>query len=277
MVVFGVRSKWRGTYLVLALSSIVLSSCLPSSLAQDIPSGGDLCPEFEEIDPLQECTTIESYGVLKEIVESLPSGGSVDLCPFFVQKVSTLPPIVIRKGVTVKCVRRTPDDLCIINGRSYLLYIDTSEDTLWQGMSFRGSDDYAVYIVGEAENSEFATHTFCQSSFEDNIRYGETRGGALMAESDGGTINVVQSFFSDNFSQTYGAAIYSRAKQLNVIDSIFLRNKANGYGGAIFTSSGANLMIKGSSFLSNRGREEHDIVFNPSKFRRCFVRISFCG
>ena len=245
----------------LLLAFSILSSCL----SQDLPTQADLCPNYEEIDPLKECTTIQSYAGLKEIIESTPSGGSVNLCPFFVQKVSTLPPIVIRKGVTVKCVRLTPDDFCIINGRSHHLYIDTSEDTLWQGMSFRGSDDHAVYIVGEAQNAEKASHTFCQSSFIENLRYEDTRGGAFMAESSAGTINIVQSFFSDNFSQTYGAGIYSRAKQLNIIDSIFLRNKANGYGGAIFTASGANLMIRGSSFLSNRGRDEHDVVFNPGK------------
>jgi predicted outer membrane repeat protein len=86
-----------------------------------------------------------------------------------------------------------------------------------------------------------------------------------MAEPSSGTLNVVQCLFKDNFSVTYGSAIYSRTNQLNVVNSIFVKNRSNGFGGAIFTAKGASLMIRGSQFLSNRGREEHDVVYNPRK------------
>jgi hypothetical protein len=145
------------------------------------------------------------------------------------------------------------------------LHIDTAGDTLWQGISFRGSNDHAVHIVGDVDLAENASHTFCQVSFMDNVRSEDSRGGALMAEPSGGTINVVTSLFSENFSQTYGAGIYSRATQLNIINSVFVKNKANGYGGAVFTATGASLMIRGSTFSGNRGRDSYDVVFNPSE------------
>ncbi|KAL3910456.1 MAG: hypothetical protein SGILL_007680 [Bacillariaceae sp.] len=249
----------------LALAVTLSSLWLPVTQAQGLPSQEDLCPDYREVDPLQECQGVRSYAALKDLIEDTPAGGSVDVCPFFVQKVSSLDPIIVRKGVTVRCVRKTPDDICIINGMGHHVWIDTDEDTLWQGISFRGSDDHAVYIVGEVDNADIASHTFCQVSFQKNIRNKESRGGALMAEPSSGTVNVVQCLFRENFSMTYGSAIYSRTDQLNVIDSIFVKNRSNGFGGAVFTASGASLMIRGSQFIGNRGRDEHDIVYNPSK------------
>ncbi|KAL3925728.1 MAG: hypothetical protein SGILL_000207 [Bacillariaceae sp.] len=216
-----------------------------------------------EVDPLQDCQSVRSYAGLKELIEQAPAGGSVNLCAFFVQKVSSLDPIIVRKGVQVTCVRRTPDDVCIINGMGTQLWIDSSEDTLWQGLSFRGSDDHAVFLNGEVDGMASSSHTFCQCSFMKNVRNKETRGGAFMADPASGTVNIVQCLFQENFSMTYGAGIYSRTNQLNVINSIFVKNRANGFGGAIFTAGGASLMIRGSQFLGNRGRDEHDIVYNP--------------
>jgi hypothetical protein len=56
-----------------------------------------------------------------------------------------------------------------------------------------------------------------------------SRGGAFKTERDAGTVNIVKSFFENNFSQTYGAAIYSRTNQLNVIDTRFVDNIATGW------------------------------------------------
>jgi predicted outer membrane repeat protein len=253
---------------LLTLAVLVVVSA-PASKAQQpsqtLLTQADLCPDYREVDPLQPCQTLQSYAELKQLIEQAQPGASIDLCPFFVQKISSDDPIFVTNGLRVTCVRKTPDDICAINGMGHHVWIDTAEDTLWQGMSFRGSDDHAVYIAGDVDDAEAATHTFCQSSFINNSRTKDTRGGALMAEPSSGTINVVQSLFSENFSVTYGAAIYSRTNQLNVINSIFVKNKATGYGGAIFTASGASLMIRDSSFLGNDGREAHDIVYNPSK------------
>jgi predicted outer membrane repeat protein len=222
----------------------------------------ELCPNYEEFDPLQECQTVPSYADLVILLETAPSGTQLDLCPFFLQKVETVAPALIRKGIQVRCVRRKKDDFCVISGQGFHLWIDTAEATLWQGFSFRNSNDHAVFISGETENSELAVHTFCHTSFLDNIRFKDTRGGSLMIEPSVGTVNVVETLFSENFSKTYGAGIYSRGGQLNVVGSVFVRNRSNGYGPAIYTAAGASLMIKESTFLSNLGRDRFDVVFN---------------
>jgi predicted outer membrane repeat protein len=258
---------------VLGMALVLFST--PAAKAQQEPllTQEDLCPDYREVDPLKPCESVRSYAGLKLLIEQAEPGASVDLCPFFVQKVSSMDPIFVRKGIQVTCVKKTPDDICAINGMGHHVWIDTAADTLWQGMSFRGSDDHAVYVAGDVDNAAVASHTFCQTSFIKNVRTKDTRGGAFMAESSSGTINIVQCLFSENFSMTYGAAVYSRTDQLNIINSIFVKNKASGYGGAIFTASGASLMIRDTVFFSNNGREDHDIVYNPSKWPFCFKWI----
>lgn len=50
-----------------------------------------------------------------------------------------------------------------------------------------------------------------------------------MIERYTGTVNIVDSRFESNFSQTYGAAIYTRGNTLNVIDTYFGDNIASGW------------------------------------------------
>jgi predicted outer membrane repeat protein len=249
---------------ILLAASILASAQLPSH-AQSNLRKEDLCPNYSEIDPLLECTTVDSYARLAEVIENAPSGSEITICPFFIRKVTSVEPITVRTGVRVICARTAPDQFCTVIGLGNHLIIDTAEDTMFQGFSFRGSNDHAVLVSGEVENAELATHTFCQLSFLENTRAKDTRGGALMLEKSAGTINVVECFFQENFSKTFGAAIYSRAGQLNILYSMFVKNKANGYGGALYTASGGGLMIQSTTFLGNRGRDEHDIVFNPGK------------
>ena len=245
------------------LAVFIFASALSPSYAQKNLEIADVCPNWDEIDPLMPCLEVDSYAELGDIISSAPSGAEFTFCPFFLRKVTSVAPITIKKGIRVSCARLAPDQFCTIIGLGHHLVIDTAEDTLWQGFSFRGSNDHAVNVLGDAENSESATHSFCQTSFFDNVRSETSRGGALMLEKSSGTVNVVESLFRDNFSSTFGAAIYSRANQLNVILSFFVKNKSTGLGPALYAAAGGNVMIKTSTFLNNRGREDHDVVFNP--------------
>jgi len=245
------------------LKVFIFTSALSPSFAQTTLEREDLCPPWDEIDPLLPCLEVQSYAELGEVIENAPSGAEITFCPFFLRKVTSVSPITVTKGIRVSCARLAPDQFCSIIGLGHHLVIDTAEDTLWQGFSFRGSNDHMVNVLGDAENSESATHTFCQTSFFDNVRSEDSRGGALMLEKSSGTVNVVESFFQDNFSSTFGAAIYSRANQLNVILSFFIKNRSTGLGPALYVATGGNVMIKTSLFLSNRGRDDHDVVFNP--------------
>jgi len=208
---------------------------------------------------------VESYASLAKEIESAPSGAEITFCPFFLRKISSFRAITVKTGVKVTCARISPDEFCTIIGLGTHLIINTSEDTRWQGFNFRKSNDHAVHISGDVENAELATHTFCQTSFVENVRTKDTRGGALMLGRSAGTVNIVESFFEENFSSTYGAAIYSRTSQLNIIYSLFQKNKSNGYGPAIYTAQGGGLMIKTTTFLSNNGREGHDVAFYPGE------------
>lgn len=246
---------WNNLLVVFILVSALLPSQAQSSLEKE-----DLCPDYSEVDPLAECTTVESYAELAEMIENAESGEELTLCPFFLRKVTSLEPITVKKGVQIYCARTAADQFCTIIGLGNHLVIDTAEDTVWQGFSFRGSNDHAVLVSGDAENSELATHTFCQTSFLDNTRTKETRGGAFMLEKSSGTINVVESFFQENFSSTFGAAIYSRASQLNILESVFVKNRSTGLGPALFAATDGSVMIKRSTFLSNRGRDGHAVV-----------------
>ena len=249
---------------ILLAASIFASTQLPSYAQSDLTKE-ELCPDWSEIDPLIECLTVDSYAELAEVIQNAPSGSEITLCPFFLRKVTSVAPITVNKGVRVVCARIAPDQFCSIIGLGSHLIIDSAEDTLFQGFSFRASNDHAVNVLGDSENSELATHTFCQTSFLETVRSKDSRGGALMLEKSSGTINVVECFFQENVSTTYGAGIYSRADQLNVIQSFFVKNKSSGYGPAIFSATGAGLMIKTSRFLSNKGRQDHDIVINSGK------------
>ena len=62
-----------------------------------------------------------------------------------------------------------------------------------------------------------------------NQRQEATRGGALIAERNSGTVNIIDSIFQDNYSITYGAAIYSRTNLLNVDKSFVIGHIAAGY------------------------------------------------
>ena len=57
------------------------------------------------------------------------------------------------------------NDFCIIRGSGTHIKVATSDDTLFQGLSFRESDDHAIHIVSDTHQAEKAVHTFCQCSF----------------------------------------------------------------------------------------------------------------
>ena len=59
-----------------------------------------------------------------------------------------------------------------------------------------------------------------------NKRVDDVRGGAFKTEESTGTVNIVSCTFRENFSASYGAAIYTRSNFTNIVGSIFIDNKA---------------------------------------------------
>lgn len=224
----------------------------------------ELCPNFPE--PGTSCTRVDDYFEFRSMIEESRAGDELILCPFSILKDANEDYAVIEHNLKIQCFKENEDDQCLIQGLGEHLRIDSSSDTLIQGLEFRGSDDHAIHIVSKKEGAESASHTICNCDFVGNERYETDRGGIFMAEANGGTINVIESTFRDNYSTTYGAAIYSRTNQLNVIDSRFIDNRALGLGGAIFTAKDSNLLLVNSNFLRNMGKDGWPIVVNPSKF-----------
>jgi hypothetical protein len=122
----------------------------------------DLCPDFS---PTQDgdCADVSNWSDFLSAIESA-SGNDLFLCPFDIEKEETDEPAIVMHGVNIRCKRRLETDLCIIRGPGTHLKVATSDDTLFQGLSFRESNDYAVHIVSDTEGAREATHTFCYCS-----------------------------------------------------------------------------------------------------------------
>ena len=223
----------------------------------------ELCPHFPE--PGSSCTRVPDYAAFRSMIEESRDGDEFILCPFSITKDADEDYAMIEHGLKIQCLKENEDEQCSIQGAGEHIRIDSSSNTLIQGLEFRGSDDHAIHIVSKKEGAEMASHTICNCNFMANERYETDRGGIFMAEANAGTINVVKSTFQENYSTTYGAAIYSRTNQMNVIESRFIENQALGLGGAIFSAKDSNLLVVNSSFLRNRGKDGWPIVVNPSK------------
>jgi hypothetical protein len=92
---------------------LLLIISLLSTTAQE----EELCPDFTEIDPLKECQTVVDYEALRTLVEASPTGTQLNLCPFFLSKVETVAPALVRSGIQVRCIRKTVNDFCIVAGQ----------------------------------------------------------------------------------------------------------------------------------------------------------------
>ena len=75
-------------------------------------------------------------------------------------------------------------------------------------------------------------------------------GGALMLETNGGTLSSVT--FTGNSANNYGGALYTYGGKLDISSSTFRNNSANTFGGAIFASGSASVKISDTLFEANR-------------------------
>lgn len=64
--------------------------------------------------------------------------------------------------VNDQCKIFSEGDACIIWGTGMHVIINSMEVTNWQGLTFQGSDEHAVHIQTNTENS---IHRFCNCNF----------------------------------------------------------------------------------------------------------------
>jgi hypothetical protein len=125
--------------------------------------GLEFCQDFSPT-PDRQCTAVTSWS---QFLSLLPSANELTLCPFDIMREPEDSAAVIDHGISIRCMRRYDDeeDECIIRGPGTHLRIATADDTIFQGLSFRDSDDHAVHVVSDADGANHATHTFCHCSF----------------------------------------------------------------------------------------------------------------
>jgi hypothetical protein len=122
--------------------------------------GLEVCQDFSP-SPDGLCTEVTSWS---QFLSLLPSANELLLCPFDITKEVDDSTAVIDHGISIRCMRRNENDACIFRGPGTHLRISTADETMFQGLSFRDSDDYAVHVVSDAEGAHHATHTFCHCS-----------------------------------------------------------------------------------------------------------------
>lgn len=122
----------------------------------------DLCQDFSPPED-GDCVDVSNWSGFLSAIESA-SGNELLLCPFDIEKAETDEPAIVMHGINIRCKRRLETDLCIIRGPGTHLFVATSDDTMFQGLSFRESDNFAVHIVSDTEGASHATHTFCYCS-----------------------------------------------------------------------------------------------------------------
>lgn len=209
------------------------------------------------------CEPVESWEDFVVRVNETVGGDELYLCPFDVYK-GDQPPLSIQWGISILCVRS--DDLmetCTFRGSGTFINVDTDQYTLFHGLHFKDTNDYAVHVLSSGGAASGAIRTFCHCSFSGIHRTDSSRGGAFMTQENAGTVNLFYCYFSDNHS-TRGAAVYTRTNQLNIVGSQFYDNSASEWGAAIYCAREGGLYIEGSTFSRNDALDDHSIAVQPS-------------
>jgi hypothetical protein len=123
-----------------------------------VASANGLCPEKPT--GTDACIEVKDWDELKRTITK--SNGAVVLCPFNIAKTSR-DPISILHGVTVMCRKASDDDDCTIRGEGVHIQSDSETEILFQGITFKESDEHAVYIQSGLDTN---VHTFCDCRFE---------------------------------------------------------------------------------------------------------------
>lgn len=110
------------------------------------------------------CEDVYTWEDFAAWVDDSVPGDELYLCPFDIEK-GDQPSLTISWGLAIICVRTNVTDSCTIQGSGILIDVQTSEDTLFQGLDFADGDDHAVHISSLDGNSSAVTRNFCFCTF----------------------------------------------------------------------------------------------------------------
>jgi hypothetical protein len=185
------------------------------------------------------CEEIATWDDFVLVVDESVPGDQLYFCPFDIDKTD-LPVVNITWGISIVCVLKDETDTCTFRGSGGFVNIATDDNTLFQSIHFRDTDDHAVHIESAVGDSSAITRTFCYCTFSGINRAIASRGGAFMTQENAGVVNLYYCKFLENYSSTRGAAVYTRTNQMNVVGSQFIDNTSVEWVG---TQSGVKLKV----------------------------------
>lgn len=116
--------------------------------------------------------------------------------------------------------------------------------------------------------------TIDQCLFDDN--YAEYECGGIYC--DGATVDITNSNFTNNYGDSYGAAIFiGYSSNTNVTNCSFSNNSGDDKGGAIANYRDVNPIITNCSFANNTTDDEGDCIYNYDNAHPTFINCIFWG
>jgi hypothetical protein len=147
-------------------------------------------------------------------------------------------------------------------------------DGMGQSVIVSGDNAVRVMVVNSGKTLNLNALTIA------NGRCSNCSGGGIF--SDGGTVNVNNSTFSENSAAcgpgcgTYGAAIANWQGVLNVSNSTFVGNSASGLGGGISNHFGT-VTVSNSTFAGNSARSAGGGIYNDFDSAMTVSNSTFAG
>lgn len=116
------------------------------------------------------CEAIESWEDFAYWVNETVPGDELYLCPFNIYK-GDQPPVSVEWGLSILCVRSDDMDTCTFRGTGTFINVATDEDTYFQGLDFKDTNDFAVHVLSTDGDASGVVRTFCHCSFTGYVSY----------------------------------------------------------------------------------------------------------
>jgi hypothetical protein len=124
---------------------------------------GDECRNVT-FPPGSYCELVESWEDFVSWVNETVSGDELYLCPFDIYK-GDQPSLSIQWGISIFCVRNDESETCTFRGSGTFINVDTDQYTMFHGLDFKDTNDYAVHVLSSGGAATGAIRTFCHCSF----------------------------------------------------------------------------------------------------------------
>ena len=175
-------------------------------------------------------------------------------------------PVIVGGGAISNAGKIQISSVTFINNEAEIELIRTS------GIRYGESQGGAIHNMGEIAINSDGTNGDLIANFVGNgvyatgnvsSAYAYAYGGAIY---NSGTIGNIRGIFIENYSDSFGGAIFNRnsAAKIGDIHGTFIKNYSGGYGGAISNYSSANIGNIYGNFTGNYANTSGGAVYNFS-------------